>query len=815
MTYDLVIVGSGPAGLAAASHAHANGMSYVLLERTDHLADTIYNYQARKFVMSEPTLIPGRGEVPFKAGSRESILDAWESHASERQLNIHFNAEVKSLKKEGVEGVEGGKGVEGLTKSSTPSTSSTPSFVLKTTAGATYESKNVVLAMGTQGNPRKLGAPGEEMPHVRGRLVDPAEHQDQDILVVGAGDSALEIAIALSDENRVGLVVRGGEITRANEILTKEVLSRQANGRMTVHFNAGVKQVYDGYADLTVRGETTRVPAQLIFLKLGADPPRKFFDSCGIRFTGEGRDARPILSAVYESSVPGLFLIGAASGRDLIKLGMNQGYEVVEHLMGREVEPADEAVLRDRLPFWEGTVRERIQTLRDRVPLLRAADEQQLRETFLSARVREYRDGEIIIRQNDYTSDFLIIASGRVALWKRPEQSNNEAKVAELTAGNFFGEMSLISGRRRTATARAIGLTRLIEIPRKAILKLLANAPRAKALVDQAFLLRAFGGYLFPDIEEAEIGSLVDRATIETLGKDAVVFKEGDPADAFYLIRNGMVKIAKQSGEKEVVLSYLVAGNFFGEAALFSATERTATVTTIFPSDLIKLAQKDFDAFLDAHPHLRAAPQRKLEERRIAGLIAEATPGAGSILGDLIREEVVMGTQTLIIDEHRCIRCGNCVNACEGVHDDGQARLSLTGIKFYNLLAPNSCWQCENPLCMLDCPPDAITRDPRGEVYIKSNCIGCGNCERNCPYGNIFMVHKEPKKSLFTWVASLFRKEKESDVEQTVAVKCDLCREIKGGPACVRSCPTGAAIRLTPNEYRETLEEIVISRGER
>jgi len=174
-----------------------------------------------------------------------------------------------------------------------------------------------------------------------------------------------------------------------------------------------------------------------------------------------------------------------------------------------------------------------------------------------------------------------------------------------------------------------------------------------------------------------------------------------------------------------------------------------------------------------------------------------------------------MGTQTLIIDEHKCIRCGNCIAGCEGVHSDGQARLSLTGIKFYNLLAPNSCWQCENPMCMLDCPPDAIVRDPRGEVYIKSNCIGCGNCERNCPYDNIFMVHKEPKKTIFSWVASLFGKGHENDIEQTVAVKCDLCREIKGGPACVRSCPTGAAIRLTPEEYRSTLEELVITRGER
>ena len=114
-------------------------------------------------------------------------------------------------------------------------------------------------------------------------------------------------------------------------------------------------------------------------------------------------------------------------------------------------------VLKERLPFWEGTVRERIAILRKRAPLLAAADEQQLRETFLSARVREYRDGEIIIRQNDYTNDFLIIADGRVELWKKPEKATAEVKIVELTAGNFFGEMSLISGRRRTATARAIG----------------------------------------------------------------------------------------------------------------------------------------------------------------------------------------------------------------------------------------------------------------------------------------------------------------------------------------------------------------------
>ncbi len=100
-SFDLIIVGSGPAGLAAASHAQANGISYALLERTGHLADTIDAYQARKYVMAEPMLIPARGEVPFAAGSRESILGAWEEHVRARTLNVAFNAEGKSIAREG------------------------------------------------------------------------------------------------------------------------------------------------------------------------------------------------------------------------------------------------------------------------------------------------------------------------------------------------------------------------------------------------------------------------------------------------------------------------------------------------------------------------------------------------------------------------------------------------------------------------------------------------------------------------------------------------------------------------------------------
>jgi CRP-like cAMP-binding protein/thioredoxin reductase len=782
-----VIVGSGPAGLAAAAQAAASGLPYVVLERTDHLADTVHCYQKRKHVMAEPGMIPQRGEIPFAAGARESVLDVWSRFAGERRLNVRFRQEMLGLERPDA------------------------GFLVRT-ATDEYEAANVILAIGTQGNPRRLGAPGEELPHVSTRLVDPDEFRDVDILVVGGGDSALEVAIALAPHNRVGLVVRTPEILKAKESLEREVLGLQARGQMKIYFSSTVARVEPDFAELKTPDGPVTVPARQIILKLGATPPRGLLEGMGVQFAGSGRESKPVLSYRYESSVPGLYLIGAVTGRDLIKLGINQGWEVVEHILGHDVEPADEEVLKARLPFWRGTVRERIADLRDEIPLLGVADEELLREMFLSAEVREIRNGEVIVRQNDYSDSFLIVAGGQVEISVRPE-GGAERKVATLTAGNFFGEMGLISGRRRNATAIARGGVRLIEVPRKAMLKLMATDAAVKKTVDRVFLLRAFQGYLFPEVPESALWQLVGQATLTRFDKDQVVFREGDPGDAFYLIRSGQVKIAKSSGGKDLVLSYLVAGNSFGETALLPDAPRTATVTTIFPAELIRLAREDFERFLDAQPHLREGIVAKLEERRIQSLIAEATPITGSVLSDLIREEVVMGTQALFIDDHKCVRCGNCIAACEGVHEDGQARLSLTGIKFYNLLAPNSCWQCENPLCMTDCPPDAIARDPHGEVYIKSNCIGCGNCEKNCPYDNIFMVHPRKERTIFDWAKGLLGfdggAEPKEDAGRTVAVKCDLCREISGGPACVRSCPTGAALRLEPDEYQARLSDLV------
>ena len=113
---------------------------------------------------------------------------------------------------------------------------------------------------------------------------------------------------------------------------------------------------------------------------------------------------------------------------------------------------------------------------------------------------------------------------------------------------------------------------------------------------------------------------------------------------------------------------------------------------------------------------------------------------SGDLIKFLVREGLGEATDVLLIDESLCVRCDNCEKACAETHH-GVSRLNReAGPTFAMLHVPTSCRHCEDPHCMNDCPPDAIHRAPNGEVFINDQCIGCGNCERNCPYGVIQMA---------------------------------------------------------------------------
>lgn len=783
--YDVIIVGAGPAGLSAAGHAQANHLKYLVLEKGS-IANTIgYYYQYGKYVMSLPALIPLRSDLPFEAGSREEILDIWLSYAAQHELQIRTDDAVSEIIKQNEQ------------------------FTV-TTSQAVYEADKVVLAIGRMGNPRKLGAAGEELEHVANRLIDPRSYVDQDILVVGGGDSAAEVALALCEQNRVAISYRSAEFYRMNDSLRAALADKIEQQALTPYLSSEVECIEKGAVSLSLPDRTVRIKADSVFVKIGAEVPRQFLQRCGVTFTSDDALALPIINERYETQVPGLYLIGSTAGQDLIKYGLNQGFDVIEYILGHEVEPVDEPELRRRLRAVPGDgVNDKLSFITARVPLLQAVPISQLRELLLVSTVHQVDVGHIIFRQHDYSTTFFSIVDGRVGI-SLPDQHATQQIV--LRAGEFLGEMGLLADRRRSATATVLQPALLIETPRRTMLKLIAAEPSVKHRIDETYILRALQTYLCPEIDAASFRQVSAKARLQTFKKDQIICAEGTPGDTFYVVRSGCVKISKKNNRgKAYVVTYLSAGQYFGEMALLGeVTERDATVTAATRTQVICIAQEDFLAFLQEHPNLQQQIRREIDKRRLETAVILQAPAKSNLLDDFIKLGVVESTDVLLIDETKCIRCDNCVSACTVTHH-GQTRLDRKhGPSFAHLHIPVSCRHCEGAPCLQDCPPgDAIMRDPRGVVQIdEQKCIGCGNCAGFCPYGVIFMVEAEQKTTLwerFNILNLLSRRPARpatSEGHRAMAVKCDLCEGINGGPACVRHCPTGAAMRVTPEFFR-------------
>ena len=429
------------------------------------------------------------------------------------------------------------------------------------------------------------------------------------------------------------------------------------------------------------------------------------------------------------------------------------------------------------------------------LPLFRDLSSPQLREMVIDSTLHEMTSGEVVFEKNDYTDTFWSVVSGAV------EIEVGENRRVTLGAGDFFGEMGLISGRRRTATVRgATPGTLLLETPRKQILKLMASVNSVRRALDEVFMLRALQTSIFPEVDRSFLEALVKKASMKNFKKGDVLFKEGEIGDLLYVIRKGSVKISRKNRSGvDVAQTYIAAGNYVGEMALLSAEERprSATVTAAVGCETITINKSDFIDLLNHFPAARERILRTVQERRVENVVSNWNEQAGSILDFMMKEGLTDAENVLLIDSDLCVGCDNCEAACASTHR-GHSRLDRTGGKsFASIQLPISCRHCENPLCMLDCPPDALTRLPDGEVIIRDSCIGCGNCVGNCPYGVIHIVHdKIPKgPTLLHWFGL-----GQYDEGPAKAAKCDMCHDLDGGPACVRACPTGAAMRVNSDK---------------
>ena len=788
--YDLIVVGAGPAGLSAACHAHKNGMKVLVIEKGE-IANTIFEYPKGKHVMAEPAEVPLRGGLSFGAGRREALLRQWGETVASDGVEIRRPEEVQSLSKSGAV------------------------FTVKTNGGE-YASAAVILAIGTQGNPRKLNVPGSDHPDVLTRLDDPAKYVNEDILVVGAGDAAIEAALALSERNRVTVVNRSPEFYKLKDALFRDISKKVEMKQVAALHSAAVERIAEQIAYVKVPDRVVEVKVSLVLVRIGTEIPRPFLERVGVRFASSDPKAPPMLSAHHETSVPGLYLIGAVSGKDLIKLGMNQGYDVVEHVLGHTVEPVEEPIIRDqRLSMLQGSTAERLNELRSLVPFLADVPDSALRDVVLSAKVHgDVKARTAIYREDHYSDSLFIILRGAVRISK-PMEGGSDVSVT-LGRGSFFGEMSLVSGLRRSEKAKSIEDTVLFEIPRRAILRLMSAEPSVKQAIDEHFVMRALQLYLLPDAQITFLRSLAARATTRPYKQGQIVYKATDVSDVFYLVRSGSMKVTMSSGGRggEVVVNHLPVGRCFGHLELMSQDQappaRRETVTATKDSEVIQFRRKDFSAMLERYPEVGERLRHGAREAIVRQAeVSTREAGDDHRINRLVDAGVFEGTDVLLIDEDKCTRCDQCVSACAATHD-GQTRLYRTkGNIFGNLLVPSSCRHCENPKCMTDCPPgDAILRHKDGQVYINpTKCIGCGNCATNCPYGNIFMVHPQhtepvgPLDRLLELIGVRQVAPVAEKAEETKAVKCDLCRGSAHGPACVRICPTGAATRVSPNEY--------------
>ncbi|MGE0485246.1 MAG: cyclic nucleotide-binding domain-containing protein [Gammaproteobacteria bacterium] len=791
----IAIVGAGPGGLSAATRAAATGTPHVLLEAAPHLANTIHGYQKGKHVMAEPGVLPLRAEVEFSAGTRERVLARWAAAVERHGVKLRQRAEVNAI------------------------TGQRGAFRLALAGGKVVEATHVVLAIGLQGNLRQLDIPGDDHPGVAYQLADPDAFSDESIVVVGAGDAAIENALALSRRNRVTILNRRDEFARAKEGNLQGILRALEDGSLECLYNASPQRIEaidaDGRSRMRLFVETRDGESELvcdrIIARLGALPPRRFVESCGVVFPSDDPAAVPVVSAQYESNVPGLYIIGALAGYPLIKQCINQGYEVVEFICGRAVEPADEGILREKFAAFPkiASINDALATIGRDIPLFHALTPLQLREFMLDSEVLRPAPGTELVRRNDYTDTFFSILRGEVHIQVNPD---DPSQTVTLGAGRFFGEMSLISGRRRNATIVAGDKCVVIETPRRSMNKLIQSVEAVRRVIDEAFLLRAIGLQIAPEVPEADLAEVVRSAALVSFRAGEALFHEGDVGDCLHLVRAGSVTVAHEVGGREAVIDYLAAGSYVGELALLTDAPRTATVRAAVATETIRLDGAAFKALLARYPKLDRKLRAKAQVRLRESVRNRArSAGTGSMIEFLVEQGVGEATDVLLIDEALCVQCDNCERACADTHRGTSLLDRAAGPSFAHLHVPTSCRHCEHPHCMKDCPPDAIHRSTDGEVYIADNCIGCGNCQQNCPYGVIQMAVKAEPPPMRLWQWLLFgrgeapgaRFHADDPDAPKQAVKCDMCKDFAGGPACVRACPTGAALRVSPQEFMQ------------
>jgi Fe-S-cluster-containing hydrogenase component 2 len=407
------------------------------------------------------------------------------------------------------------------------------------------------------------------------------------------------------------------------------------------------------------------------------------------------------------------------------------------------------------------------------------------------------------------------------------DQSPN-SRYGRLVATNtpddlILGEMTCMNNSPRAATVVALEDSEVFEIGRN-VLFLMQRHPGSREILNKTYRehvlereLRSIP--LLSAVSDAVrrecVAFLAPRVDLVRLDPGQVIFKQGELADDFYMVRLGFVKVSQKFERGEWVRDYLGPRRHFGEIGLLSKMtggfqeqvpapirgRRTATCTALDHVELLRIKGDDFISLLATVPAL----DRNLQEYARGRLQADADRAKllDQPLDNFLEQGLFQGQSLLVLDLENCTRCDECTKACADTHD-GVTRLIREGLRFDNFLVASSCRSCIDPYCLVGCPVDAIHRNDTLQIRIEDHCIGCGLCAQNCPYGNINM-HGFPEK-----VPDPDHPGKRLKVIRHKATTCDLCSHITTdhhqAPSCVFACPHNAAFRMTGPELRQVVE---------
>ncbi len=414
-----------------------------------------------------------------------------------------------------------------------------------------------------------------------------------------------------------------------------------------------------------------------------------------------------------------------------------------------------------------------------------------------------------------------------------------------LGVGEIFGEMAAITRSQHRYTVVANSPTVILEI-RWQGLRILRRDKTFREYLDARFRETSLQTHLRETpllrfLDDASMARVIAETNIQSIGerewfsdyrdtqlmdvqsqitREPLIVSEGHVVKDLILIRAGFARLSFEQGRGHQTIAYLGRGQVFGLAELAHRFRNPGSKPLPYQESLRALGFVDIlripGELVLTHvlPKMRSSelPKPITNPRYDAGglVISDTLPHLSlgnallaekslstletSLVEFLVDERLINGKQTMLIDLDRCTGCDECVKACATTHN-GIPRFVRNGPQFGPLLFAHACMHCADPVCMIGCPTGAIARDQdSGVISIDSQtCIGCKVCSESCPYDNIIMIQVRDEKGR----AAVDRK---TQLPILQASKCDLCHELKTGPACQNACPHQALFRIDTSE---------------